>query len=238
VARIQNNDAIPNVKAFMKSADAFEGANADKFKKKQALLAEFLLEADTQKAIRNGFRMYQWKINGKEDLFDPIAKAEPDQAFEDAFVKKERINPSDPLIYIGTTERITIEDGKHRKEMKGRFPTFVSNDKLYIVPPYRVKKVKNKVEAVAAREAFEDWHHYDADELDYEIDFPAEKKAVPVGTALKIWYASDKVISDGDRKGTVNHYVHAFDPGKRPAAVKGDVLVIGNIAWDGRGLLN
>lgn len=147
-----------------------------------------------------------------------------------------RDNP-EPLAFMGITEKVTIEDGKRTKELEGKFPTFLAGDKLYIMPKYRVKKVRNKVDSEEAIEAFEEFNNYNASDLDYKIDFP-EDKAVSVGTALKIWYASDKVIQEGDRKGKINHYVHDFDAGKRPAVVKGDVLIIGNVDWDARGLLN
>jgi hypothetical protein len=143
-----------------------------------------------------------------------------------------------PLSYMGITEKITIEQGNTTKELTGKFPTFLSKDKLFIIPKNRVQQVKNKVTSRRAVEDFEEFHNYNASEIDYKIDLPDEEKSVPVGTAKAIWYASDKVIQEGDRKGKVNHYVHEFDSGKRPAIVKGDVLIIKNIKWDARGLLN
>jgi hypothetical protein len=315
-AQVQRTDGIDTVDDFMNQSDAFTGTNMDRFNEQESQLAKFLLDAGTQKEIRNAFRMYQWKINGKEDLFNPIEKVSPDQAFEDAFVKRIRINPDgeqvtllpvsefdtgeiirdfydtdkfevvgtkgeeyiikntrtgrkeniaadvkrfvpdreetptlslfeqlrenpdEPLVYIGETEKITIDDGGETKGLKGEFPTFVSEDKLYIVPEYRVQEVANMVDSEAAIAGYEEWHNYEADETDFEIDWPADEAAHPVGTALKIWYASDKVIQPGDEKGKINHYVHEFDAGKRPAVVKGDILVIGNIDWNERGILN
>ncbi|MFH5833737.1 zincin-like metallopeptidase domain-containing protein [Halalkalibaculum sp. DA384] len=316
VAQVQRTDGIDTVDDFMNQSDAFTGANTDRFTEQEAQLAQFLLDQTTQKGIRDGFRMYQWKVNGKEDLFNPIDKVSPPQAFEDAFVKRMRINPSgdqvtllpvsefetgdiirdfydtdkfevigtkgddfiikntrtgrkeniaadvkrfvpdrqetptlslfeqvrdnpdEPLIYIGTTEKITIDDGRRTKGLQGAFPTFVSEDKLFVVPEYRVREVANMVESEAAVAGYEEWHNYEADETDFEIDWPADKPAHPVGTAQKIWYASDKVIQPGDEEGKINHYVHEFDAGKRPAVVKGDILIVGNIDWNGRGLLN
>src|SRR5699024_11154375 len=159
------------------------------------------LNAGTQKEIRNGFRMYQWKITGKEDFFNPIEKVSPKKAFEDAFVKQQRINPAEPLIYIGTTEKVTIDDGSELRGLKGEFPTFLSEDKVYIVPAYRVEKAKNLIPAGVADEDFEEWHNYEADDTDFAIDWPEHEKAQPVGTAVKIWYASDKIIQKGDAKG-------------------------------------
>lgn len=148
-----------------------------------------------------------------------------------------RENPVDPLIYIGTTERVTIDTPDGEQGLEGEFPTFLSDDKIYIVPEYRVREVTGAVNDLEAIEGYEQWHNYEADETDIEIDWPVKEKARSVGTALKIWYASDKIIQEGDN-GEVNHYVHDFDPGRRPAVVKGDILIIGNIDWDGRGILN
>lgn len=314
VAQIQNTEGIDTVQDFMNQSDAFSGSNSDRFSTEEAGLARFLLAAGTQKAIRNGFRMYQWKVSGREDLFNPIKKVSPGQAFTGAFVKGERVNPPEelvklytpahfkkgdivrdyyddakyqytskrkgtyyfknlktgkrekfsknhkrflpgrkvtptlplfefrknpagPLIYIGTTERVIIDTGNGQKALEGEFPSFLSQDKLYIVPAWRVESVQDKVYAPAAYQSYQEWHDFEADATDFAIDWPDER-AQPAGTAVKIWYASDKMMQPGDRKGRLNHYVHSFDAGKRPAVVKGDILIIGNIGWNRRGLLN
>lgn len=309
-ADVMRNDAFDSVEDVMSSQDMFSGAKT--YSQQGQDLARFLLSANTQKAIRDGFRVYVDYINGREDLFNPIEATSQPEAFKASFV--ERKNPPEhivklftpaefdkgdiirdyydnekyritsfrkdkvytktidggsrkifrksdkrflpnreetptmnlfddlrmngPLSYMGITERITIEQGGNIKELKGEFPTFLSRDKLFIIPKNRISKVKNKVRNKEAVNDFEEFHNYNASEVDYKINFPAEEKSIPVGTAHTIWYASDKVIQEGDRKGMVNHYVHEFDAGKRPAVVKGDVLVIGNIEWDARGLLN
>lgn len=174
-------------------------------------------------------------LNVLKDYF-PKDKKALTKALNDAFGNIQRQNPA-ALSYMGITEKITIGDGNQVKELKGNFPTFLSGDKLYIIPKNRVKKVKNKVNDKKAVEAFEEFNNYNASDTDYKIDFP-EEKSIAVGTAQKIWYTSDKVIQEGDQKDKTNHYVHDFDAGKRPAVVKGDVLIIGNIEWDARGLLN
>ncbi|TYP92085.1 Antirestriction protein ArdC [Fodinibius salinus] len=315
-AQVQQKDGIDTVRDFMSQSDAFSGANKDEFSEQQAQLARFLLDADTQKAIRNGFRMYQYKINGKEDLFNPIEKVSPEKAFKDAFVERIRINPDgeqvklqavsefdtgeiirdfydtdkyevvgtkddnyiikntrtgkkeniapdvrrfvpdrsetptmelfddfrtnpkDPLVYIGFTERIHIDTGNGMKALKGEFPTFLSDNKLYIVPPDKVEQVSGVVEEQDAIEGFEEWHNYDADDTDFAIDWPEDAPAEPIGTASKIWYGSDKIMQEGDQEGMFNYYVHEFDAGKRPAVVKGDIMIVGNIDWNKRGLLN
>jgi len=314
-AQVQQKDGIDTVRDFMSQSDAFSGANKDEFSEQQAQLAQFLLDADTQKAIRNGFRMYQYKINGKEDLFNPIEKVSPEKAFKDAFVERIRINPDgeqvklqavsefdtgeiirdfydtdkyevvgtkddnyiikntrtgkkeniapdvrrfvpdrsetptmelfddfrknpkDPLVYIGFTERIYIDTGDEIKSLEGEFPTFLSEDKLFIVPGYRVEKAVNAVDDEEAVEGFEEWHNYEADEQDFAIEWPDDEPE-PIGTASKIWYGSDKIIREGDAKGELNYYVHDFDAGERPTVVKGDIMIVGNIDWNKRGLLN
>lgn len=157
---------------------------------------------------------------------------------------KLRKNPShlgsDPLIYIGKAEKLEIDNPGGKRVMKGSFPMFVSKkkDRLYIVPKENVHPVKQKVKDSGADHVFDEWHHFGPDETDYAIDWPTEKRAVPVGTAGKIWYASDKMMSPGDQKGKTHHYVHDFDKHKRPASVLGHILVISNVKVDGRGILN
>lgn len=233
LAEIKRNDAFDSVQDVISAADLFDSDRS--FEEQSQQLATFLLEAGTQKMIRDGFRVYIDHINGSEDLFNPVEAVSELQAFNQAFVT--RANPVSPLSFMGITERVVIVDGKQKKELQGEFPTFLSPDKLFIVPSERVKTVKSKVNDKTAIQNFEEFHNYTADEVDFQIDFP-ETKAVPVGTAYKIWYSSDKIIQPGDRKGKKNHYVHTFDRGKRQALVKGDVLIIGNIEFDRRGLIN
>jgi len=168
-------------------------------------------------------KSWRWKI--KKKLLDRGNPAEL------------RDNRMKPLAFMGTTLRIVIEDGNQKKELQGEFPSFLSDDRLFIVPKERVQIVRNAVDDADAIADFEEFHNFEADDVDFKISFPDEK-ALPVGTAYKIWYSSDKVIRPGDRKGKKNHYVHTFDRGKRPASVKGDVLIIGNIEFDRRGLIN
>jgi len=53
-----------------------------------------------------------------------------------------------------------------------------------------------------------------------------------------MFYLSDKIMRDGDHKGDNNLYRHEFDTGQRPVSVMGDIVVIENIEWNERGILN
>lgn len=98
VDELSKRSEIDTVDQLFQSIDAFEGSFEDRFSDKEKKLAEFLAEqTGTQKEIRNGFRMYQYKINGREDLFNPIEQTDPDTAFKDAFIEKARINPMDEI---------------------------------------------------------------------------------------------------------------------------------------------
>jgi len=150
----------------------------------------------------------------------------------------DRQNP-DPLVFIGFCEQLHILQNENIPWMAGKFPMFTNTagTKLYILPQRRVKAVRNKVEDEKATEMFENWSHYPASFKDFEIDLP-DGKGKTVGTAHKIFYASDKVMQPGDKKGKVNRYKHDFNPNKRPAKVIDDVLIIENINITGRGIMN
>jgi len=150
----------------------------------------------------------------------------------------DRQNP-DPLVFIGFCEQLHILQNENIPWMAGKFPMFTNTagTKLYILPQRRVKAVRNKVEDEKATEMFENWSHYPASFKDFEIDLP-DGKGKTVGTAHKIFYASDKVMQPGDKKGKVNRYKHDFNPNKRPAKVIDDVLIIENIKITGRGIMN
>ncbi len=148
---------------------------------------------------------------------------------------------SDPLVYLGTTESVVIDNADGKRVMKGHFPMFMSiqKDRLYIVPRQYVSKVKDKVHSTEASKAFDEFNHYGADDTDYKIHWPNRNvKSIPVGTANKIYYESDKIMNQSDKKGTNHHYVHEFDKGKRPATVLGNVLIISNLVIGSRGIMN
>jgi hypothetical protein len=89
-----------------------------------------------------------------------------------------------------------------------------------------------------AAEMFEEFHHFPADDYDYELFPPSGEKLLSAGHADRILYVSDKVIYAEDEKGKDNHYFHYFDSGKRPVYKYGDVYIIANVNIDGRGILN
>ncbi|MGM0587082.1 MAG: LPD1 domain-containing protein [Bacteroidota bacterium] len=87
--KVKQSDGIDTVEQFMKEADMFSGSNKGKYSKQEQALAELFLNATTQKEIRNAFRLYKDKIQGREDMFDPVEKVGPKKAFKDAFITRE-----------------------------------------------------------------------------------------------------------------------------------------------------
>jgi len=162
----------------------------------------------------------------------------------------KRENPvrsfSDPLVYLGKVLKVVIDSPDGQRVMKwnrtdGKFPMFASlkKNRLYILPKAYVKRVSHKVESAKAESVYQEWNGYDADGWDYQIQWPNKgAKAIPIGTAAKIYYESDKIMKPGDKKGKTHYYVHDFDKNKRPATVFGHVLVISNVEIDERGILN
>ncbi|GEM_PF-2601409 len=312
--KVQHKDGIDTVQDFIGQSGMFSGANTNKFSKQEAQLAEFLLDADTQKFIRNGFRMYQFKINGKEDLFDPIEEVSPQQAFEDAFVERVRLNPDgeqvalqpasafgtgdvirdfyhtdkyevvdtkgdtftiknirtgrkqeigkdvkrfvpdreetptmnlfrdnaagEEMVYLGICKKLTMDGNSG--ELEGAFLMCSNQDQdtLYIIPQHRIKQVDGLADDPKADELFAEFHNYQADDTDYEVSWPDDPSKAKVGTADVMFYLSDKIMRDGDHKGDNNLYRHEFDTGQRPVSVMGDIVVIENIEWNERGILN
>ena len=162
----------------------------------------------------------------------------------------KRENPvrsfSDPLVYLGKVLKVVIDSPDGQRVMKwnrkeGKFAMFASlkKNRLYILPKAYVKRVPGKVGSGKAESVYQEWNGYDTDGWDYQIDWPNKgSKAIPIGTASKIYYESDKIMKPGDRKGKPHYYVHDFDKGKRPASVFGHALVISNVEIDERGILN
>ena len=185
------------------------------------------------------FRSYQIKIDGREDLIDPIEATKPKKAKKEVFSDNVRINPSDALVFLGFCHEMHVKQGQNIPFMEGKFPIFTTaeGDKLYIIPQKRVTPVTNAVDDKKAIEMFEEWSHYKADVKDFKIDFP-DAEPVSAGKAHKILYESDKVMQPGDGKGKTNYYKHNFDKNKRPVSVIDDIMVVDNIAINGRGILN
>lgn len=290
---------IETVDELFSSVDAFEGSFADKFTDNEKALAEFLTGSGKQKEIRDAFRMYQYFITGKEDLFNPIEKTTPQAAFIFAFVEKHRLNPgkkekvhklkvriqrlqslgndnskdiqqlneligengwswnagktkinigeqrpnpkSAKFVFLGVVDKLLIDQGRKKLvELQGPHGmlTNKSKSKIFIVPFALISQFNGNVKDKKAEEIFKEWNNYDVDGKDMQISWPDQQEALPVGTAHSIFYISDKVLREGDKKGKMNVYHHEFDPGKRPASKKGNILVVGNLEIDERGILN
>jgi antirestriction protein ArdC len=167
-----------------------------------------------------------------EQYADPNYQALPNEP-------KFRINgKEEALIYLGVCEQIDI-DSKYIKGMKGSFVmlTDQTQSTLFIIPPNKVKTVSDVVHDDNAEKLFKQWHNFSADEKDLEISWP-DGSPQKIGTASKILYISDKIMRSGDGKGKENYYKHDFDEGKRPVSVLGDMLIVENIKWNERGILN
>ena len=144
------------------------------------------------------------------------------------------------LVHLGFVEQLNWDsDLDIPQGIKGNFFMFSSSDgkKLYIIPPQLVSQMKGKLDDKNAEKLYKQWNHFKADHKDLEIEFPSGKPQ-RFATAKQILYASDKIMQPGDKKGKINFYKHDFDAGKRPVAKLGDVLIVDNIKWDERGILN
>ena len=347
---LKKRPEMETIDELFSSVDAFEGSFADKFTDNEKALAEFLNNTSTQKEIRDAFRMYQYFITGKEDLFNPIEKTTPQAAFIFAFVEKHRLNPmknwtpekaqtiaeldknfyeilsekgikaeskeaadlwtsagfkkrfkeinkSDrahklkvriqrlqslgddnskeiaqlneligkdnwewneeqtqieiqqvrdnpqtaKFIFLGVLDKLFIDQGKKSHvELQGPHSmlTNKSKNKIFIVPFSLIRSFDGAINDKKAEEVFEEWNNYEADQKDMTVTWPDDEKALPVGTAKSIFYISDKVIRDSDKKGKINIYHHDFDEGKRPAVKKGNILIVSNLEINERGILN
>lgn len=152
---------------------------------------------------------------------------------------------TEPLVYLGKAVKVTVASPEGQRVLNngnGNYlPMFASRtkDRLYIVPAQLVHKTTGNIKDRKADRVYEQWNGYPVDQVEYAIDWPpAGTHAVPIGTADRIWYESDKIIRAGDEKGEQNYYVHTFDPGRRPATVLGNILIISNIKLNERGILN
>jgi len=239
-AQIQQNDSIDTIEDFMQQGDAFTGLNQDRFNTVQTDMARALLKATTQKEIRSMFRSYEIKINGREDLIDPIESVSPQDAKKEIFSDGVRVNPESlALVFLGFCEQIHIDQGHEIKYMEGKYPMFTNNqgNELLIIPRERVQETRGKVDDMDAIAMFEEWSHYPASMKDFEIDMP-EVESQHIGHANLILYASDKVMKNGDKKGKIHYYRHEFDKRKRPARLIDDVIIIEDISITGRGIMN
>lgn len=144
------------------------------------------------------------------------------------------------FVLIGLSERVLIDQGgPDPVTLQGPHAllTGKSKDKLYIVPFSELSELPDEIRDKKADDVFSQWHNYAPNSKNFEFSWPAGKPR-PVGTAVKIIYASDKILQQWDRKGQLNLYEHSFDPGKRLAKVRGNILEISRIKLNERGILN
>jgi hypothetical protein len=149
-----------------------------------------------------------------------------------------------PLVYAGIVKELEIigEDGMMERIEAERDDLAMIIDAdgttIFVFPTSLMKLSKGAMNSEKAAEMFEEFHHFPADDYDYELFPPSGEKLLSAGHADRILYVSDKVIYAEDEKGKDNHYFHYFDSGKRPVYKYGDVYIIANVNIDGRGILN
>jgi TolA-binding protein len=150
----------------------------------------------------------------------------------------------EPLVYSGIVKELEYIDEKgfmQRMEAEKDDLAMIINAKgttIFVFPTKLMRLSKSTFNTEEAAEMFEEFHHFPADDYDYELFPPSGEKMLSAGYADRIMYVSDKVIYADDEKGKANHYFHYFDAGKRPVFKYGDVYIIANVNIDGRGILN
>ncbi len=157
-------------------------------------------------------------------------------------MSEERSNPkAAKFVFLGVVDRILIDQGKKLLvELQGAraMLTNKAKTKIFIIPFELISQLTGLVKDKKAEEIFAEWNNYAVDGNDMQVRWPDEAKTLPVGTAHSIYYISDKVLREGDGKGKMNVYHHEFDAGKRPASKKGNILIVGNVEIDERGILD
>ena len=149
-----------------------------------------------------------------------------------------------PLVYAGIVKELDFIGANghmQRIEAEGDDLAMIidaEGSTIFVFPTNLMKLAKGALDDKKAAEMFREFHHFPADEYDYELTPPSGQELLSAGHADRILYVSDKVIYADDQKGKDNHYFHYFDPGKRPVFTYGDVTIIANINIDGRGILN
>ncbi|WP_158278672.1 helicase-related protein [Rhodohalobacter mucosus] len=149
-----------------------------------------------------------------------------------------------PLVYSGIVKELEIidEGGMMERIQAERDDLAMIIDAdgttIFVFPTRLMKLSKGAYDDDKAAEMFEEFHHFPADDYDYELFPSSGEKLLSAGHADRILYVSDKVIYADDEKGKDNHYFHYFDSGKRPVYKYGDVYIIANVNIDGRGILN
>jgi ParB-like chromosome segregation protein Spo0J len=193
----------------------------------------------------------------QQDLIE--AKEQADRARSDvqqsqmSLMDAVRENP-EPLVYLGRCRQLLTDDGtSYRGSADFMFST-PGMDALIIVPAQKVERREDLVDDEEAEEAYEEWHHFEADDTDFRFRLDNFDDVRRVGTAQRIRYTSDKVMRPGDEPGDDHDYYHDFrdthavyevpqdDEGLAllvGAQAHGDTIEPeGTLEIDGRGILN
>ncbi|MEX2352217.1 MAG: helicase-related protein [Balneolaceae bacterium] len=150
----------------------------------------------------------------------------------------------DPLVYAGIVkelEYINPTGQMERLEAESDDLAMIidaDGTTIFIFPTRMMRLSKSAMDDEQAKEMFEEFHHFPADDYDYELFPQTGAELISGGHADRIMYVSDKVIYADDEKGKDNQYFHYFDSGKRPVYKYGDVMIIANVNIDDRGILN
>jgi hypothetical protein len=89
-AQTHGNEAMDSAGDYTSSKDMFETKD---FSSQETALAQFFLDASTQKEIRDAFGYYDELLKGKENLFTKLPPKSKNEAFKTVFVDKARPNP-------------------------------------------------------------------------------------------------------------------------------------------------
>lgn len=89
-AQTAKSDSINTAKEYANTDDMFESKS---FGDREIAMAQFFLDATTQKEIRDAFKYYDELIRGKKTLFGETKPKIKKQAADIVFVEKARANP-------------------------------------------------------------------------------------------------------------------------------------------------
>jgi len=169
-------------------------------------------DADTalwaiDEAADHGFISVEREEALRDAVTSEIDKTEGEQL---SLMDAMRENP-EPLVYIGRCRQLTTQDGISYRGNGDLMFTTPDMDALLIVPVEQVEQREDLVDDEQAEEAFEEWHHFEADDTDFRFELSGLEEAERTGTAKRIRYTSDKVMRASDAKGDEHDYYHDFE---------------------------
>jgi len=192
--------------------------------------------------------LINYGINKLVPIYTVLSKEEREAIKAVKKAEKLRQNPSDckpceGLVHLGIVTEFNASKAIYYSTKNMHMLSSASGDTLYLVPQEQVKMVYNKLpEQGKLASFFAKFHNYEASKKDYEVDIPLNGEKESLGSAQNIYYASDKIIEQGDAKGSTNYYVHDFDIGRRRTHLLTDgdewAIIVENIKIDERGILN